>query len=346
MSSNGARITLVAKGVQDVYLNGEPNSTYFKQTYQRHTNFAMANINQVIEGAVGAGTRSIVDFGRIADLLSYVYIYDSASKDTVTIDFISKVELVIGGQTIVEMDQNELFLWDAYLANNQSKSDGGNAAGTPFNQCIQALHFWFCDNWGGSLPLCALQNSTVKMNIYWKAGADAKTWVCKANYMFLDNEERRKFTQAPKLEYLIHQWQRTPPINSGTTRVSLDFNHPVLAMFLMGVKDDSLLKNIKVLANGNELFNGRIIEFTKSQYWHSTNAAYSLKRLMFPFCLDVSSCNPSGSCNFSRLDDITLVLEDGSSLGPAAYSEDNAVHAVNWNILKIQKGMGGLTFSN
>mgnify|MGYP003652979280 CR=1 FL=1 len=350
MSSNGARITLVAKGVQDVYLMGEPNSTYFKQTYQRHTNFAMATINQVIEGAVANGTRTTVDFGRISDLLSYIYIFDNSSRETKTIEFIDKVELLIGGQVISEMTQNELYAWEAYMSNNQSKSDGGNAGAGPYNQCVQPLHFWFCDNWGAALPLCALQNSSVKMNIYWKDSGDpvsSKTWVCKANYIFLDNDERRQFTQAPKLEYLIQQWQRTSVLTADTLRVPLEFNHPILSLFLMGTVDNgTILNRIKVLANGNELFKGRLIEFAKMPYWHTSNAKLDIKRTMFPFCLDIASCQPSGSCNFSRLDNVTFVFDDGFSLGTPALGADNVIHAVNWNVLKIAKGMGGLTFAN
>ena len=352
MSSNGARITLVAQGVQDVYLNGEPNSTYFKQTYQRHTNFAMANINQIIEGAITAGSKSVVDFGRIGDLLSYVYLYQTSDKDVQSIESINKIELLVGGQTIVEMDQGELFLWAAFMAPTSTKMDGGLAG--PFNRCVQALHFWFCDNWGSSLPLCALTNTSVRMNIHWKGSASSYNWVCKANYMFLDNDERRKFTQAPKLEYLIHQWQRTSVLDSGTVRVPLEFNHPVLALFLTGIDytigsgtANNVYKRVKVLANGNELFCGRLIEFTKQPYWHASNAGLALTRAMFPFCLDVSSCNPSGSCNFSRLDDVTFVFEDGFPLtSTPSYDLDNTIHAVNWNVFKVQKGMGGLAFAN
>ena len=352
MSSNGARITLVATGVQDVYLMGEPNSTYFKQTYQRHTNFAMANILQPIEGTPAAGSRSVVDFGRISDLLSYVYLYQTNDKDVQTIEHIDKIELLIGGQVIVEMTQAEMFIWDAFMATTSTKLDGGLAG--PFNRCVQALHFWFCDNWGASLPLCALQNTSVKMYVYWKGSASSYNWVCKANYIFLDNDERRKFTQAPKLEYLIHQWQRTSQMTSATTRVPLEFNHPILAMFLTGIAYDigagsanNVYKKVKVLANGNELFSGRLIEFIKAPFWHASHSSLALTRAMFPFCLDAGSCQPSGSCNFSRLDDVTFIFDDGYPLTASpSYDLDNRIHAVNWNVLKIQKGMGGLTFAN
>ena len=348
MSSNGARITLVARGVQDVYLMGEPNSTFFKQTYKRHTNFSMAVITQIIEGAVSGGGRSTIDIGRNADLLSYIYLYQTNDIGEQSVKYIDKVQLTVGGQVICEMTQGELFIWEAFMANSQTKMESGLSG--PYNRCVQALHFWFCDSWGSSLPLCALQNTSVKLNIFWKAGAEDFNWVCRANYIFLDNMERKKFVEAPKLEYLIHQWQRTSPILLTETRVPLEFNNPVLSLFLTGVDyttSINMFKSMKIVANGNEIASGRMIDFAKSGFWHASNAGLALTRMMIPFCLNVASCNPSGSVNFSRLDEVTLVFEDGNPLvATTTYDLDNIVHAVSWNVFKIEKGMGGLNFSS
>ena len=42
---------LVAYGAQDIYLTGNPQITYFKVVYRRHTNFAMESIEQVFNGS-------------------------------------------------------------------------------------------------------------------------------------------------------------------------------------------------------------------------------------------------------------------------------------------------------
>ena len=42
----GGLLQLVAYGVQDIYLTGNPQITYFKALYRRHTNFAMESIKQ------------------------------------------------------------------------------------------------------------------------------------------------------------------------------------------------------------------------------------------------------------------------------------------------------------
>ena len=53
----GGLMQLVAYGAQDIYLTGNPQITFFKVVYRRHTNFAMESIQQSFNGTVGAGTR-------------------------------------------------------------------------------------------------------------------------------------------------------------------------------------------------------------------------------------------------------------------------------------------------
>ena len=46
----GGLMELVAKGAQDIYLTGNPNVTYFKSVFKRHTNFSMESIQQSFSG--------------------------------------------------------------------------------------------------------------------------------------------------------------------------------------------------------------------------------------------------------------------------------------------------------
>jgi hypothetical protein len=64
---------------------------------------------------------------------------------------------------------------------------------------------------------------------------------------------------------------------------------------------------------------------------------------MYSFALKVSKHQPTGTCNFSRLD--TAVLNFASVNGPADRSNFN-LWAVNYNILRIKNGMAGVAFSN
>ena len=60
---------LVAYGAQDIYLTGQPQITFFKSVYRRHTNFAMESIHQTFNGSNSFGKRVSATISRNGDLL-------------------------------------------------------------------------------------------------------------------------------------------------------------------------------------------------------------------------------------------------------------------------------------
>ena len=60
---------LVAYGAQDVYLTGNPKVTFFQAVYKRHTNFAMENIEQTVNGTAASSGRVSVTVARNGDLI-------------------------------------------------------------------------------------------------------------------------------------------------------------------------------------------------------------------------------------------------------------------------------------
>ena len=64
----GGLMQLVAYGAQDVYLTGDPEITFFKAIYRRHTNFSVESIAQVFNGATGFGRKATVTVSRNGDL--------------------------------------------------------------------------------------------------------------------------------------------------------------------------------------------------------------------------------------------------------------------------------------
>jgi hypothetical protein len=71
----GGLMQLVAYGAQDIYLTGNPQITFFKVVYRRHTNFAMENIQQTFNGNTGFGSRTTVIVSRNGDLINSAYLY-------------------------------------------------------------------------------------------------------------------------------------------------------------------------------------------------------------------------------------------------------------------------------
>ena len=71
---SGGIAQLVAVGAQDVHLVGQPEVSFFRSTYKRHTNFSQTVERQVIQGNVANGGMSTVRFERKGDMLGYVYL--------------------------------------------------------------------------------------------------------------------------------------------------------------------------------------------------------------------------------------------------------------------------------
>ena len=65
---------LVAYGAQDIYLTGNPQITFFKVVYRRHTNFSMESIEQTFNGNVSFGGRATSTISRNGDLVSNMYL--------------------------------------------------------------------------------------------------------------------------------------------------------------------------------------------------------------------------------------------------------------------------------
>ena len=70
----GGLMQLVAYGAQDIYLTGNPQITFFKVVYRRHTNFSMETIQQTINGTPGSGGNSTVTMSRNGDLVHRGYV--------------------------------------------------------------------------------------------------------------------------------------------------------------------------------------------------------------------------------------------------------------------------------
>ena len=97
--------------------------------------------------------------------------------------------------------------------------------------------------------------------------------------------------------------------------------------------------------NGHDRFAVRAPEyFTRQQiYDHHSGFGGTVVRdniAVYSFALKPEEHQPSGTCNFSRIDTAQLV-QTGTALTGSVY-----IYAVNYNVLRIMSGMGGLAYSN
>jgi hypothetical protein len=424
----GGLLQLVAYGAQDAYISGNPQITFWKGLFKRHTNFAMEPFRVNLTGQANWGVKHSAIIGRHADLMYSTYIEVVLDAGTYNCDqgrlgynLIKYVELDIGGQVIDRLYGEWLYLWDT-LSNNYTQSvntgqmvNGGIAAAgsQTVNASVQCnagsgrpslptilyipLTFFYTKNPGAALPLIALQYHEVKINIQWQdqkfiAGnfTSAATTTPEPiqaavyiDYIYLDTEERRRMAQQSH-EYLIEQTQYNEDkgISSYSNRIDLTFNHPVKE--LVWVVQPTKYTNCNIAAkngltrlqpftydsnavyeqwlqiNGQDRLDKRYGDyFHKVQMYqhHSGGAGYLTNYIsqpgiyLYSFALRPEEHQPSGTCNFSRIDTATLVmtLSGGITVNAESATDDSwdvRVYAVNYNILRVMSGMGGLAYSN
>jgi hypothetical protein len=354
---SGGIAQLVAVGAQDVHLVGQPEVSFFRSTYKRHTNFSQTVERQVIQGNVSNNGMSTVRFERKGDMLNYVYLVPNNGTATQSVadwtTVIKKVELLIGGQLIDEHDSTYSTLIAPTLSSTaSSKSVGADLYGGATAERFYPLRFAFCENWQTALPLISLQYHDVELRITWgdNAADNSFKWDVYANYAYLDSQEREIFASKPQ-NMLITQVQKA--ISSGSKMQELNFNHPV--KYLASAGTDLVTTNaggLAILNDDNKLklqINGTdVADFKFANpnfisvplYYHTShaNGTPSTKLFTYPFCLETGKLQPTGTLNFSRLDSARIVND--------TRSVNKDIYAVNYNILRIENGMGGLLYSN
>jgi hypothetical protein len=383
---SGGLMQLVAYGSQDVYLTGEPQITFFKGVYRRHTNFAMESVQQDIQGRLVNDSRVTVVLSRSGDLLTDIELQipvktgTEITADTYPFRIVREAEIQIGGQLIDRIYGDWMKVWaDIALRTNPDDDDKIVAIVTARNRTnSEHIHipllFWFHKCPALAIPLIALQYHDVQLFFTLDntiqnpdigpnselANADIANTTVWANYVYLDTAERRKFAQLSH-EYLINQNQRleVPIRSSKGVKMDLTLNHPVSSLLWYASEATNAIallqyRKAKIVIDGRDRFSIRPSDyFQKYQlYKHfkgvnllSSNLHYSV----YSFAINGWDCTqPSGTCNFSRIDNAQLIIEEGiaNSGGSAVTSGTLTLHARNYNILRIQSGMGGLAYSN
>jgi hypothetical protein len=421
----GGLMQLVAYGAQDIYLTGNPQITFFKVVYRRHTNFAVESIEQTFNGTADFGKRVTATISRNGDLIQQMYlevvlpIVSGGAMWTYGIGnaLVKQAEIEIGGQLIDRQYGDWMNIWseltipagkragyDSMVGNNLPTGANGNQTGSLACAAAKRLYvpfqFWFNRNPGLALPLIALQYHEVKLNLELRsvsdltnaATASTQTLVsCKlyVDYVYLDTDERRRFAQVSH-EYLIEQVQFTGAESvsaaSPTKNVTLNFNHPVKELVwahttttattsahgtgnrwfnysgAAGSKCDSFTTALLQL-NGHDRFSVRFADYFRKvqNYEHHSRVPRvggdldvddnrSQYIYTYSFALSPEEHQPSGTCNFSRIDNAVLQLsygEDSQTKVVALAAAMNLnIYAINYNVLRIMSGMGGLAYSN
>jgi hypothetical protein len=193
----GGLLQLVAYGAQDVYLTGNPQITFFKVVYRRHTNFAMEAIQQTFSGIANYGNTVYCQISRNGDLIHRTYLEVGVNATTATkagtdasyvnylgLRLLKSVSIEIGGQQIDKHYSDWLYIWnelslprgkrfayDTMVGADRDALNSGVYGEGDITTLYIPLEFWFCRNIGLALPLIALQYHEVKIKIEFETAA-------------------------------------------------------------------------------------------------------------------------------------------------------------------------------
>ena len=184
----GALIQLVAYGVQDLYLTGNPQITFFKIVYRRHTNFSIESVKQPLSLTGNFGEKTSCTLGRIGDLAGMTYVHVKLPAVAKFCDefkqfawvrnighaLIKEITLEIGGKMMDRQYGEFFYIWSQLAEQSPDGLDKmiGNlpelyefSNGKLAYDLYIPLQFWFNRVSGLYLPLVALYSCDVKIGI-------------------------------------------------------------------------------------------------------------------------------------------------------------------------------------
>jgi len=314
----GGVIQLIIYGSQDMYLTANPQITYFKVVYRRHTNFSIEPFEINIQNPK-FGNNNLTQIFRLGDLMTKMYlrivinnvIPNEGSKFAwirrLGHAIIKNISIEIGGYTVDKQCGTWIDIW--YELSRQGYHERGynNMIGdipimTEYNNSpkpeyilIIPLQFWFNRFYGLAIPLISIQYH----QIYMKFEIEEKNKLIITNnkftnfdqiqilsasyiidYIYLDILERDFFANMAH-EYLIEQVQFDNTDNrvNNQQKYFIQFNHPIKELFW-------------VMKNGNYINSKKFLCYTNKDNWEEEILKCS-KQLLLDSIILLCECDPS-----------------------------------------------------
>ena len=195
------------------------------------------------------------------------------------------------------------------------------------------------------------------------------TFACWANFIYLDGAEHKFFAENTH-DLLIHQVVRVPIGSNPVQELSLA--QPVKYIAFQSQRYDNVFQNgnnavsaanymLKTQINGVDVGEFRHLpQWVDGPQYYNTPYGYmhnnqTANVAIISYCLDTSKSQPTGTINFSRLDTYRILtpvtLSDATGrTGPLALTNplisNPYFYAVNYNVLRIQNGLGSVLYAN
>src|SRR5210317_777988 len=192
----GGLMQLVAYGAQDVYLTGNPQITFWKVSYRRHTNFSMESIEQTFNGQADFGRRVTCTISRNGDLAYRTYLQVTLPQidqsmnssggvyarwlDFIGEQLVAQVEVEIGGQRIDRQYGDWMHIWNQLTLSKEQQAGyykmiGNTTALTYITDPGFANVSGPCAAAGGPAQVCAPRNALPETTLY----VPLQFWFCR-----------------------------------------------------------------------------------------------------------------------------------------------------------------------
>ena len=297
-------------------------------------------------------------------------------RESIGAQIIDHADLVIGGQTIERITGDYIYMYDQIHSNKDDidqtlyfLTGHGNYIDVTYDWDYSVLlPFYFFRNPSLAIPVCALTKQLVEVRIkfkkledvtvsYTRTGGDVsdppssvsssiKNVSLVTDFFFITEDEKNFLLTRP-IEYVITQLQMSQfKFKPGESKKSgmLNFKNPVKEMFFVAVSDDVYkyepIKQVTMKFNNTSIIDADNLMLSYEQPLKYYTGVTGNNFGVYSFSLKPETYYPTGQVNMSRiahnLIDIELDTPD-ASFGHKVY-----VYAVNYNVLRISSGLGGL----
>jgi hypothetical protein len=187
---------------------------------------------------------------------------------------------------------------------------------------------------------------------------------CWSNFVYLDETERNFFAKGTQ-DLLITQVNRVTILSNPVQELALA--QPVKFLAFASAHYPSIYANgagsvaasryvLKTQINGVDVGEFRSLPaYVDAAHYYNTPFGYMHNNqvanvAIISYCLDTSKLQPTGTLNFSRLDTFRLITDPQLPSGMLGLTDRSVtspyLYAVNYNVLRIQNGLGGLLYAN
>ena len=327
----GGLMQLVAYGAQDVYLTGNPKITFFQAVYKRHTNFAMENIEQTVNGTAANGGRVSVTIARSSSLyLPLIFFFNrnpGLYLPLIALQY-HEVRLDIDLSSRYTEISSGLKVWGNYVYLDTEERRRFAQNGHEY-LIEQVQHTGIDSVTSGTTKQVRLSYNHPVKELVWcfptsnvnegGTSTDINTW--------------NMSTAAQVMEPL-----------SSLPGLSGECGVPHLSdMAAVEARTAGPLNTFKLILNGQDRFKeqkGTYFNQVQPYYHHDASPCTGV--YSYSFALQPEEHQPTGTCNFSRIDNAQVQV----TMKTALENQSLNMFAVNYNVLRVQSGMGGLAFSN